>query len=520
MIKTFTRHRGRLILGLLALIAFKSFVAAQVDEIATPAGPTLLASPIVQTYYVPLSESHLQTAFQAIDTTGVPVGNSFRTIITVVVPTASTVVTYDHWEDGFEIDPASPIQSTTQVWGDGLVSNGNPADYLTDDFAAGTVITLSNRINLPRNADAFAFDGRDRICSTKAIVVSRVCWATTPGTVLASATEVYDTQKWGTSFTIPVGVSSSAEALFEYSSLHIIAAQDGTVVDVDVDHNGSVDQTQTLSTGESMFVNGNVQPGATVVSSLPIEVHELTGDIDSAYESRTFAILPTSLWASEYFAPASTTLAAETSNVFLFNPGASAITVNYATTASSGSFSVAAGANYSFAMPMNSGAHFASTGGAPFYAVGTSDSGDTALFNNSHEWGYALLPATMLTTEVAVGYAPGAGDKESPVGPDQNGSPVWVTATAGTTLYVNYTGDYTIGQFTASNGRKYDAAVPAALLESVRLYDPGDKDMTKALIFTTDGTAIAAAWGEDATAAGPGSPFLDVGTSILPFTSP
>jgi len=301
----------------------------------------------VQTFFIPFPEADFQTSLKSIDTTGTAVGNSMKTIISIVVPTAGTVIRYDHWEDGYEADLNAPTQPGTQIWGDGNTANGTAPGYPTDILPAGAVITLNNNVALPRSPSTLAYDGRDRVGSTAGIAITRAGWGIAPGTVLASATEVYDTRKYGTAFKIPVGTATGAAQNFEYSSLHIIASQDNTTVQVDVDGNGTVDQTKVLNMGDAMYVNGSVKAGATVVSNNPVQVHELTGDIGSTYESRTFAIRPTSLWGSSYYAPVGTTLSTEVHTVFFYNPGASAITVSYETKVGTGTLSVPANGNSS-----------------------------------------------------------------------------------------------------------------------------------------------------------------------------
>ncbi|MEO5714797.1 MAG: SdrD B-like domain-containing protein [Luteolibacter sp.] len=478
------------------------------------------AAPNVQTFFIPFPEADFQTSLKAIDISGTPVGNSMRTIISMVVPTAGTVVRYDQWEDGYEADLNAPVQPSTQIWGDGNLSNGVAPGYPTDVFPAGATVNLTNNVALPRAAATLFYDGRDRIGCTAAIAVTRAGWGVAPGTVLASATEVYDTRRYGTSYKIPIGITTGSVQNFEYSSLHIIAAQDNTTVQVDVDGNGTVDQTKVINLGESMLVNGGVKAGATVTATKPVQVHELTGDVGSTYESRTFAIRPTSLWGSSYFAPVGTTLSTEVQTVFLYNPNASAITVSYETTTGTGTFSVPANGNSQYAMPMNSGGHFFTAGGEAFYAVGASDSGAAATANQTHDWGHALVPESYLTTGVVIGFGPGSDDLTAPTGPDQNGSPVWITPSTSTTVYVNYSGDFTLGASTAPNGAKYDVSYNVNKLQSQTIYDPNDKDMTKARIFTTNGSKIAAAWGEDPSKAGPGAPYLDMGTTIVPFPQP
>ncbi|MEO5915832.1 MAG: SdrD B-like domain-containing protein [Luteolibacter sp.] len=481
---------------------------------------SIWAVPNVQTFFIPFPEADFQTSLKAIDVTGTPVGNQMKTIISLVVPTAGTVVRYDQWEDGYEADLNAPVQSTTLIWGDGNTSNGTAPGYPTDIFPAGATVNLTNNVALPRAAGTLFYDGRDRIGCTAAIAVTRAGWGVAPGTVLASATEVYDTRRYGTSYKIPIGITTGSVQNFEYSSLHIIAGSDNTTVQVDVDGNGTVDQTKVINLGESMLVNGGVKAGATVTSDKPVQVHELTGDVGSTYESRTFAIRPTSLWGSSYFSPVGTTLSTEVHTVFLYNPGASAITVTYETTTSTGTISVPANGNSQFAMPMNSGGHFFTVSGEVFYAVGANDSGAAATSNQTHDWGYALVPESYLTTGIVIGFGPGSDDLSAPTGPDQNGSPVWITPATSTTIYVNYSGDFTIGAFTAPNGSKYDVSYNVNKLQSQTIYDPNDKDMTKARIFTTDGSKLAAAWGEDPSKAGPGAPYLDMGTTIVPFPQP
>ena len=483
--------------------------------------PAAALPPIRQTFLVPFPETDLQTSLKAIDTTGTAVGNQIKSTISIVVPTAGTLIVYDQWEDGYEADPANPIQSSTQIWGDGNPANGYPPGYPSDILPAGAVIKLQNVVNLPRSAATLAYDGRDRICATAAIAVTRAAWATSPGTVLCTASEVYDTYKFGTAFKIPVGTNSGSTQLFEYASLHIIASQDNTSVTVTPDPAvpGTV-VTKILNLGDSMFVNGGVKAGALVAATKPVQVQELTGDIGSNYESRTFAIRPMSLWGSSYYAPVGTTLAAETHNIFLYNPNAAAITVTYETSSGTGTFSVPANSNYQFVMPMNSGGHFYTAAGELFYAVGTNDSGGAATSNQTHDWGYALLPEGYLTTGIIVPWGPGSDTTGVNTKPDQNGSPVWVTPTANTTVYVNYSGNLTSGANTAPNNAKYDIAYTVAKWQSIRIYDAADNDMTGARIFTTDGTRLASAWGEDPSKAGPGSPYLDLGTTIVPFPQP
>ncbi len=476
---------------------------------------------IVQTYFVPLTDTDLQNSWQAIGT-GTTIGSSIKSVTSIAVPKAGTVIYYDHWEDGYDANPAAPAGATTQIWGDGNTANGTAPGYPTDIIPAGGVIVLNNDVTLPRVATSFFYDGRDRISATNPIAVARAGWPISPGPLIGTSAEAYDTRKFGTSFQMPVGTATGAYQQFEYTSLHIMASQDGTLVQVDTNADGTVDASQTLNMGETMFVNGGVVAGATVTSSKPVEVHEVTGDIGSNYESRTFAVRPTAQWSSGYFAPVTTTVAAQPHVVFLYNPGSKAITVSYEGLSTTGTITVPSKGNATFNMPLNSAVHFFTVLGEAFYAVGANDAGTAATGSNQNQdWGYALMPDTALTTALIAPFAPGADDTAAPIGtPDANGSPIWVTPTSTTNVYVNYSGDRNTGPNTAPDGSKYDVSYLVPKLGVQTIYNPTTFDMSKALIFTTDSTGLAGAWGEDPATSGAGLPYLDLGYAIIPFAAP
>ena len=122
------------------------------------------------------------------------------------------------------------------------------------------------------------------------------------------------------------------------------------------------------------------------------------------------------------------------------------------------------------------------------------------------------MPQGALTTEADLGWAPGSADDTV------DGSPAWVTALANTKLYVDYKGDH-LGPLTDPNGNQYDTNFTVTALQSQKIFDPG-KDQTGMRIYTVDGTLITAAWGEDPDTAQPGNPYIDAGTTVLPFPVP
>ena len=446
---------------------------------------------------------------------GSSIGTTMTSVTSIVVTGDNTVIYFDHWEDGYEVDIEHPTQASTRVWGDGNIANGCApghacATNADDVLTAGEVIALRNDVVLPRNPSNLFYDGHDKFAATKALAVTRAGWAVNPGTVLASAVDVPAVRDYGTTFKIPVGQNITTGSMYGYVGAVIMAAQDGTAVTIDIDGGGATAPfTVTLNQGQSYQVSGGIQVGATVSATKPVMVQAITGRINGNYESRSYTIAPTTQWGSSYYTPVGTTSSATDGQtfIFLFNPNASALTINYATKSGTGSFSVSAGTAFQFLMPAGSGGHFYSSG-SPFFAYAAVAASPTS--NNVHDWGFALVPETFLTTQAVVGWGTGSGDLSV------NGSPVWVTAVNPTTVYVDYDGNPATGSQTDPRGHKYDVALNLAALDSVRVFDP-DKDQTGMKLYTLNGTLITAAWGEDPATAGAGNPFLDMGTTVRPF---
>ncbi|NTV13678.1 MAG: hypothetical protein HGA96_07095, partial [Desulfobulbaceae bacterium] len=484
---------------------------------------------IAQVHFVPMREADVQTSLKAISTS---VTGNIETIISITSTSNDTVVVYDHWEDGYEPDINNPIQATTQIWGDDNTANDGLATGVTkpagDTFDSGQTILLTNAVN-PASPLTLDFDGRDRIASTKAVGVTRAGWSATPGTVLAGAVNVIDAGNAGTVYTLPIGqnvdtVATGTNRLFEYTSAHIIATQDGTTVNVDKDGNGTTDLTFTLNQGETYLVNGGLNASAKITATKGIGVYLIAGDVGSAYENRWFALTPNEQWASSYFAPVSTTLTADPAYVVLYNPNASAIDVHYETATASGTITVpASGSRTNYFLMPASAAHFYTLGSggnaAPkFSAVSVIDADATS--NATHDWSYSLVPETYLTDRFTVAWGPGY-DKITGTPPvtTANGSPVWVTSAADTVLYID-SATVTVkdGSGTTITGTMVDADTykyTVNKLQSYRLSD-ADKDQTGLNVYTIDGTLITAAWGEDPSIAGAGTPYLDMGTTVMP----
>jgi len=508
----------------IALVVQLVTAAAFVVATTTPAfaGP-----PTAITGYVPYPANDLVTAFEAINTDS---GTTLEFTVGITNSADGAVIYYDHWEDGYEADIANPVQGTTETWGDGNAGNGDASTHCStcpgDVLTAGDVFVLRNDVDTPRNPAQIRWDGRDKVGSTRGLTLTAAGWTTDVGSLLATAVSAFDTTRYGKSYVVPVGQDTPFPANttppFEYTSAHIIAAQASTQVQVDVDNDGSFDQTQTIGAGESMFVNGGLLEGARIVANRPIQVHLLAGDVGADYEAHPYTLFPDNLLASTYVNPVGSSVTNQESIIYLYNPQSSAITITPACPSCSGTLNVPAESSVSFTVPLGEAVQFTSNG-PDFVAVGAmgsqSGAGGGSDESTTFDWGYSLVPADILATQTLIGWAPG--DSADP--PSQHdGNPVWITALAPTTLRVDYDGDPTTGSLGPDCLGLHDAEIPVAALVSTRISDVGDNDMTGARIYTCNSVAIAGAWGEDPeNAPGPGGGTgLDAGYTVIPSSNP
>jgi uncharacterized protein (TIGR02597 family) len=305
----------------------------------------------VQTFYIPIPETQLLQALQTIKPTsavGEPV-NPVQTYVSLAVLREDTVIYYDQMENGYDVDISNPAvvynsathPSGTQIWGDGDSTNGYPPNMPDDVLRSGSVIVLNNPVNTAVAPDPGAplFRAGDKIAASKAISMTRAGWASGTATMLAGANEVFDTNSWGSDFRVPVGQdipNSSDHEMFEYTGAAIMAGEGGATLQIDADNNGSFEITMNLAQGQSHLINGGLGVGARIVSSAPVQVDLLTGDINEIFESRFYRLLPTNLWADSYYSPVSTPSSAQgfdgtSTTVWLYNPNSSTISVNHST---------------------------------------------------------------------------------------------------------------------------------------------------------------------------------------------
>ena len=89
------------------------------------------SDPAIQFFYVPGEEDDILSALSSltpnaladIGTGGIPT-SPITGITSLTASTKNSIVYYDHWEDGYEVNLSNPTQSTTEIWGDNDPSNG------------------------------------------------------------------------------------------------------------------------------------------------------------------------------------------------------------------------------------------------------------------------------------------------------------------------------------------------------------------------------------------------------------
>jgi hypothetical protein len=89
------------------------------------------------TFFIPYPADLLDDQFNAAHSADF-IDNDIVTTISISVMRDGSFIYYDHWEgDGLEPNIYFPIQTSSEVWGDGDVSNGSPPGIPSDVLSAG-----------------------------------------------------------------------------------------------------------------------------------------------------------------------------------------------------------------------------------------------------------------------------------------------------------------------------------------------------------------------------------------------
>jgi len=426
--------------------------------------------------------------------------NRMHNVITVSVSTDNVTVYYDHWENGY-----------------GTGSTGNDEVYVVNK---GDVLTFeSSNIPVPRNAadtcvstnnngaSTSCYDGRDRIyVAGGAVSVAQSFWPEVTQTVFANAWEVYPIKPYQTSYTIPAGEDLSSAPLnyTDFTQVFVIvqATQSNTSVVIDNPATVGNDVNVTLGRGEitQLF---HINAGTTVLASAPVQVQFIVGQPHpgTSSDSRSYTAVPSDLWEASYYGPVPSFGGGSNTDVFVYNPTTSPLTILYEDNLGSGTFVVPANSTRSYQaltgryVPTNSALYLAANDGTTnFWAIGSVNTE-----NANYNYGFTFIPPSNLTLEYFISWAPGTTDLSD------NGSPIFVTPVSdNTTIFVDY----------SPTDGVVDATYVLDRIQVQRIFDP-DNNNTGIHIWAT--SPIAIVWGEDASAASSGNPYIDAGYTILPL---
>lgn len=487
-------------------------------------------------YFVPANEDNMATIFNVLDGGG---GTTMRSVVVVTAWAPNTTIYVDHWENGYDFDPTNPGSPAACQVTTGVLTSAATCSVSLANAGSLRVFESAN-IPTPRNSANAYYDGRDRIyIAGGAVTVTRASglegrWAGDQ----ASAWEVYPVKPQLTTYELPFGENLYAADPTNFLGFQrvfaiIQATRDNTTFQVDLDGNGTWDvlnqngdgdrtdpgdtNTVTLQAGQNFLLDrvsacptgtcsqttGSLNSRTVVQGSETLQVKFVTGRVNSGYTARGLSAFPRGYWTSDYYAPFDqSTTAGRQTDYYLYNPQSTNLTVSWQSRTGSGSFTLTPGQTGSYrqlvgAVPVGSGLYFSAP--AEFWGVGFGDSG-----SNSYEWGYSLLPSTLLYREHFMGWAPGYLGTGGTGNYDDDGV-FLTTAQDNTTVFVDYGGDGTA-----------DATYTLNRLQTQYIYDPNDGDLTGARIWGTG--LFTMAYGENPNLATVTTPSLDLGYVAIPGT--
>ncbi len=214
-------------------------------------------------------------------------------------------------------------------------------DYLT----SGDIVVLDNLVTVngtpgsySRNPAQVFFDGRDKFLATYPVAVSRALWPTGPGSLQAGGVEMVEYGLWGDYYEFPFGETTGFTGLFEHIVYLVIAGPQGSVINVDANGDGDfVDANDhynyVMVEGAKLTVHAPLAGGKLyVVDGSNVQVTLAYSDTADTYEMRWSALLSRRDWSNDYISPVGTQDKggdAGSTRVWVYNPNAAQITVNY-----------------------------------------------------------------------------------------------------------------------------------------------------------------------------------------------
>ncbi len=389
-------------------------------------------------YFVPLPETEFALAMEEL-AQGCPDPdvNEVRSITSISIGIPGTIIYYDHWEDGYEVDLENPVQSTTEIWGDGILSNGVAPWCPSDIFSSGDIVNADNIISTPRNPAVFYIDGLDKIGSSRTLSVIKTGYSDDAGPLLGGALEVIEISQLSMDYIVSVGEDFGDE--FENTGLIIQGIEDGTFVSVDANADGDFTDgndvdNQLINAGGVIFVPEGVNGGAIINSNNPIQTSMFSGDVGSCYALRTWLVYPENLWDCVYYSPVPNVNPSEPAKIYLRHTQNSSVLINMSdNTGLITPINVPVSTTVEVDIPEDSGVKFESANGCIPFTIFESIDSETPS-NGTRDWGFSPVPESKLKNAILVGWGPGSSDLT------QNGNPVWVTVPNSTTIYYKFNG--------------------------------------------------------------------------------
>lgn len=523
-----------------ALVA-TSLVCGVSGRADTPAG--------VSEYLVPFDEDVFAYVTSRVTNATIDPASTSRASVDVTAWSAPVRVYYDHWENGYALDPVT-LTGADEVYDlnvgqtlsflsltvprprTGADGNGyvGAAGNCTAQAPPGTPVS--------RSTPDYCYDGRDRFVTVGgATTVTRGGWLEATDIHAAVGEEVYPLAPQLIKYILPFGEDATR---IDYERIVVVvqATEDDTTIQIDFNADGTFDSfntengyrttradptdatSLTLQRGESYVldrdsdgIGGTLDRGVVILGSKTLQVEYFYGDYGSTYNTRAVAAYPRGFWGNEYYAPVDGAAGFDT-DVTLYNPEATTITIDWQTTAGSGTFTMAPnetaffGAKTAGFVPDGSALHLKGSGA--FWGIS-----DISTNDSSYDWSYSLVPSYLLQTDQFVSYAPG---NASTSGTSPRSSGIFVTPVQDrTTFFVDVNADGT-PDTTLQVDRGTTTVTPtgsgyqANRLESLYITD-NDGDMTGAHIWATGPFAMA--YGENPQTGG-ASDGVDLGYTVLP----
>lgn len=523
-----------------ALVA-TSLVCGVSGRADTPAG--------VSEYLVPFDEDVFAYVTSRVTNATIDPASTSRASVDVTAWSAPVRVYYDHWENGYALDPVT-LTGADEVYD---LNVGQTLSFLSLTVprprtgadgnayvgAAGNC-TAQTPPGTPvsRSTPDYCYDGRDRFVTVGgATTVTRGGWLEATDIHAAVGEEVYPLAPQLIKYILPFGEDATR---IDYERIVVVvqATEDDTTIQIDFNADGTFDSfntengyrttradptdatSLTLQRGESYVldrdsdgIGGTLDRGVVILGSKTLQVEYFYGDYGSTYNTRAVAAYPRGFWGNEYYAPVDGAAGFDT-DVTLYNPEATTITIDWQTTAGSGTFTMAPnetaffGAKTAGFVPDGSALHLKGSGA--FWGIS-----DISTNDSSYDWSYSLVPSYLLQTDQFVSYAPG---NASTSGTSPRSSGIFVTPVQDrTTFFVDVNADGT-PDTTLQVDRGTTTVTPtgsgyqANRLESLYITD-NDGDMTGAHIWATGPFAMA--YGENPQTGG-ASDGVDLGYTVLP----